>query len=172
MEADDEAAADGDAAKRMEDGDQNDDRPACSMCFVPLDLSKLVTAKDEEVLTCDGSCGRDMPWQELRFYCVTDCDFDMCTACVGFKRRDSSSSQHHHLLAHHWGTSPVPAPLQPPAPPEFLSNRWRAMLGCRQTRAFVGKSWMQLSMARHRLLRNSVKNMSGLPFCVYFNPSR
>ena len=104
-EADDEAAADGDAANNMEDGGQNGDRPACSMCFVPLDLSKLVTAKDEEVLTCDGSCGRDMPWQELRFYCVTDCDFDMCTACAGIKRRERFVAQ---------PASPSPRP--PPAP--------------------------------------------------------
>ena len=68
------------------------------------------------------------------------------------------------------GAPLLPAPLQPPAPPEFLSNRWRAMLGCRQTRAFVGKSWMQLSMARHRLLKSSVKKYapaSFLVFCVY-----
>ena len=47
-----------------------------------------------------------------------------------------------------------------------------ACLCAGQTRAFVGKSWMQLSMARHRLLKRSVTNMRQLPFCVYSKGSR
>ena len=85
-EADEDAATDADAAQ--------EDIPACSMCFVPLDLTKLVTAKDNELLTCDGMCGRDMPWHELRFHCVgNDCDFDLCIACAGFNRRERLAAQ-------------------------------------------------------------------------------
>ena len=104
-EADDDASVDSDASRDVEHAQTNDAGPACSMCFVPLDLSKLVTAKDGEVLTCDGSCGRDVPWQELRFHCVTDCDFGMCTACAGIKRRERFVAQ---------PASPSPRP--PPAP--------------------------------------------------------
>ena len=101
-EADDDASADSDAARDIEHAQTNDAGPACSMCFVPLDLSKLVTAKDGEVLTCDGSCGRDVPWQELRFHCVTDCDLTCALRVLESSgASDSSPSQHHHRLAHH-----------------------------------------------------------------------
>jgi hypothetical protein len=81
-------ASDGAAGDDAADGDGGDgdeaEKPTCSICTAVLDLLALVTA--EQVLVCDGGCGRELPPSEFRLVCPRGDDFDMCVACAGFRR--------------------------------------------------------------------------------------
>ena len=85
-EGDDEAASDEDSYETDQDSEQC---VRCSLCSVDIDcgVEHLQAATDEEeVLVCDGECGRSLPPTELRFLCPSGCDFDICTACAAVSR--------------------------------------------------------------------------------------